>query len=206
MTRCYVFLDVDGVLNSSKWFHHVYQEKGNAARHPHDHLDPTAIKRFNRIIQETGAVIVISSTWRMGRTVEELQELLGMHRLKGQIVGKTPHFGFAGGVRGEEILDWLKQVNEQDAVFIAIDDDAYDMDPVKDKLVQTDNQVGIQDYDVEKAIKMIEDQLTRKKLEKGFGKISDGEWHGAKFMANDIQQQTDWEIFNEILETPDKTE
>lgn len=151
--RCYMFLDVDGVFNSTAWFHALYERKKHAAKHPHDHLDPEAIARANRIVEETGAKVVISSTWRIGRTVEELQDLFALHGFKGDIVGKTP--GGGGGLRGEKILDWLRDIGEQGASFIAIDDDSYDMDAVADRLVQTDNEVGLTDADADRAIAML---------------------------------------------------
>jgi len=150
---CLVFLDVDGVLNSTAWFHTIFKRKHRAASHPHDHLDPTAMGRLNRVLAETGGKVVVSSTWRMGRTVEELQDLFDLHGFEGEVIGKTGH-GF-NGERGLQIREWMRMKGLEDVRFIAIDDDTYDMGAVADHLVHTDNAVGLQDVDVDKAIAML---------------------------------------------------
>jgi hypothetical protein len=50
-----IFLDIDGVLNNSKW---LKENKNNP-------IDPAAVNRINVIMQKTDAKIVISSSWRI---------------------------------------------------------------------------------------------------------------------------------------------
>ena len=49
----YLFLDIDGVLNDQNYF-----------LENRDEIDPVRVKRLARIIQQTGAKIILSSTWR----------------------------------------------------------------------------------------------------------------------------------------------
>jgi hypothetical protein len=41
-------------------------------------------------IEKTGAEVVISSSWRKGRKVDELSELLNQAGFTGKVIGKTP--------------------------------------------------------------------------------------------------------------------
>lgn len=116
-----IFLDFDGVLNSEKWFR--TREKSVEiddikSQYPYYQIDPNSISLLNQIIQSTEAKVVVSSTWRLGRTVEELQSILNIHGFIGEIIDKTPHFGAPKGFgytipRGCEIDWWLKEKNFQ---------------------------------------------------------------------------------------------
>ena len=50
-----IFLDIDGVLNCSKTH--------NPRNLPYV-IDPKLLKRFERLLERTGAKVVLSSTWR----------------------------------------------------------------------------------------------------------------------------------------------
>ena len=72
-----IFLDIDGVLNSHDYFLKRYSETGKmqGGIRP-ESIDPDALRRLERILEETDAKIIVSSTWRLGQTVEQLQDLL----------------------------------------------------------------------------------------------------------------------------------
>lgn len=74
-----IFLDIDGVLNVIPQGHDKY----GAIFHKHfeDNL--------RWIIEETGADIVISSTWRMSG-LNIMQEMWRVRNLPGKVVGITP--------------------------------------------------------------------------------------------------------------------
>ena len=65
-----IFLDFDGVINSHEWYQtrmdRVDMEEIRA-QYPFYELDPELIENLNFIISETGAKVVISSSWRTGR-------------------------------------------------------------------------------------------------------------------------------------------
>jgi histidinol phosphatase-like enzyme len=120
----YLFLDIDGVLNSESWYKWRYAHKGlkwiNKV-YPICEFDPKAIKLLNNIIYRTGAKIVISSSWRIGRTVKELSLLLQRAGLKYSVYSKTKyHFK---GPRGREIAWWLDENNAKTANYVILDDD-----------------------------------------------------------------------------------
>ena len=58
----YLFLDIDGVLNTKWWY---TQMDRNTPREKYGYaFDPNAVANLKRIIDETGADIVISSSWK----------------------------------------------------------------------------------------------------------------------------------------------
>jgi len=104
-----IFLDFDGVLNSQLYFVKRHAEKlaGHNLGFAGD-LDPTAVGFLNELIEKTGAKVVVSSTWRIGMTAEDLQELLEKVGFKGEVIGVTPDLSSGSCLRGNEILEWIK--------------------------------------------------------------------------------------------------
>lgn len=146
-----LFLDIDGVLNSVKFFNTL--PHGFTTTRSDEILDPEAIERVNKIINETGAKIVVSSSWRIGLSLVELQILLKDHGITGDIIGMTPSLSFKGRRRGHEIQAWLN--NHLEVIdFIILDDDS-DMVHLMPALVKTSYQEGLLDVHVELAIKML---------------------------------------------------
>ena len=47
---------------------------------------------LNELIKKTGAKVVITSTWRLSRSVEELQRVLDYKGFEGEVIAKTPYF------------------------------------------------------------------------------------------------------------------
>jgi len=98
-----IFLDIDGVLN-----------RGND-----DYttciVDPTLVKRFNKIVADTGAYIVLSSAWRNDPNWENNMVQLG---IVDEFIGRTPRLKTG---RGKEIYAWLKK-NPGVAKYAILDD------------------------------------------------------------------------------------
>ena len=105
-----IFLDVDGVLNSRKTF---VSKKGKGPWL----IDVTFVRRLNRILQETGASIVLSSVWRKYEK--------GRKKVKEYVdfIEWTPQHD--SRVRGLEIQLWLDK--HPDVTRYAIIDDDADM-------------------------------------------------------------------------------
>jgi hypothetical protein len=94
-----IFLDFDGVLNHQNWYKHRMEKVDHNElydHYPFYEFDPESIEQLNRVVDETQAKVVISSTWRHGRSVTELQELLDRVGFTGEVIDKTPSFYAAG--------------------------------------------------------------------------------------------------------------
>ena len=88
-----LFLDIDGVVNNATTFQRI---KGMYI------LEPNAIFLVRKIIEETGAKVVLSSVWRQGEAGRNI-----VHEQVCDIIDITPTM--RGEVRGEEIDAWLKK-------------------------------------------------------------------------------------------------
>ena len=53
-------------------------------------LDPACIQVLNEIVARGQADVIVSSTWRYGKTVAELQEMLEAQWFTGSVVDTTP--------------------------------------------------------------------------------------------------------------------
>lgn len=115
-----IFLDVDGVIVTPR--SHRALGKGWLKRAP----DPVAIGFLNRIARETGAAMVVSSTWRKDGP---------------SFLRQLRHWGYDGrvhedwrtdelpGLRGDQIQRWLDKHPEVTR-FAILDDDS-DMLPTQ---------------------------------------------------------------------------
>lgn len=128
-----IFLDVDGVLNSI----------GSviALGSPNDYFDPVSVGLIARLCRETGAKIVVSSTWRIGRTVEQIRDELaraGAPQLREYIVDRTKDFQ---AIRGKQIARWIED-NGFEGSYVIVDDDSDMLPEQKPYFVQTDYADG----------------------------------------------------------------
>jgi hypothetical protein len=164
-----LFLDIDGVLNSWDWWTRraaLHESRDDGDERPiHDRLshlvlpvhreedfDPIAVARLNAFIERTGATIVVSSTWRKGRTLQELIDVMRFFGVTGPIFDKTPELNTR---RGREIDHWLKSHGTMVEKFAIVDDDS-DMDPHMDRLVKTEFATGLLDEHCERLAKLLE--------------------------------------------------
>jgi hypothetical protein len=148
-----VFLDIDGVLNSQNYMTQQYV----MGILPDDKIDPDAVVRLNQITDATGAVIVVSSTWRLHylwrKNSEGLKVLLKEEGITGTILDVTPdHQKYRG--RGGEIQEWMDLCGQPIESFVILDD-SDDMDHLIVRLIRTNFMDGLQDVHVQKAILML---------------------------------------------------
>lgn len=134
-----IFLDIDGVLVTagSRW---------NFDPEPKFH--PAAVENLNRITDATGAKLVMSSMWRVGRSLPSLRRILARNGVTGQLIGKTPEYGYEE--RQEEILDFVEE--NPCSRWICIDDDE---SIVWQNLIHTSWTNGLENYHASAAIKRL---------------------------------------------------
>ncbi len=138
-TRRVIFLDIDGVLAPIR----RWDRYGD--------LDPACIQVLNDIVASGGAEVVVSSTWRHGKTIGELQEMLEAQGFAGLVLDKTPG-DMPGAGRGKEIAAWLAE--HAVAGYVIIDDHG-DMGELRTHLVQTHPAHGLLPADGPRAIAML---------------------------------------------------
>ena len=146
-----IFLDIDGVLNSEEFFimrHHSAEDKKGWTEK--DDIDPYAVKLLNQITEVTNAVIVVSSAWREGRTVDWLSGFLRGVGVRAKVIGRTASFSRE---RRDEVGYWLK--DEPDVESFIILDDEFDWGELSDRFVKTSWKTGLTQYHVDKAISIL---------------------------------------------------
>jgi hypothetical protein len=129
----YIFLDIDGVLNTESDWKHMYS------------LNQDCIKAFANAVKKCGEVrIVLSSTWRTGFAynreclphIKNLQQQLQKYELS--IYGKTPML--PSGNREDEILEYIDMYEVKQ--YVIIDDDASLFSKDCKQLLQIDARKG----------------------------------------------------------------
>ena len=142
-----IFLDVDGVLNNGSWAMEMY-DKGIRVYRDGILYEP-AIKRLKRLVDTTGAMIVVSSSWRQIPTAYgQLRDWLFKYGMT--IADITPYIGTC---RGDDITAWFNR-NPGEWSYVILDDED-DMGEHMSHLVQTEFDVGLIDTDVERAMIML---------------------------------------------------
>lgn len=160
----FIFLDIDGVMNSSLFYSERTQGKRYndwIKEHPQRiawnacNIDPRAVERLNRLTDATGAKIVVSSTWRSDSNLQEVFNLVG---IKEPIHDITPYM--RSGHRGSEIQEWLDKQTEPYR-YVIFDDDTDMLDSQLPYFIQSDwLKWGLSDEDVEQAIHILNDTNT----------------------------------------------
>lgn len=159
--RKIIFLDFDGVLNTCWWERKTPIDKYGYA------FDPNAVANLAKIINETGADIVVSSSWKcLG--LAKLKKMWKERNLPGKVIDVTPnsvgdefllHADLDDidllSIRGQEIKEWL-MLNGKDLTHYVILDDMDDiLQEQEDHFVWIDPEVGITKDDALKAIAIL---------------------------------------------------
>jgi hypothetical protein len=161
-----IFLDIDGVLNSDRFF-----AEAQPARWGIGHIDPGAVGRVEELARRTGAHIVISSAWRHAYPVADLRVILRVAGLEARIVGATPDLddgGPDGLVRAAEITAWLEghalRAEHGFAELVeryVILDDLEDFGALEPRVVRTRFADGLLEEHVERAAALLESPTQR---------------------------------------------
>lgn len=151
-----IFLDIDGVLNSK-----AYDAQRNW--NEQTDIDETRLPLVKKLAEETGAKIVLSSTWREhwdkvpekcdedGVYINEAFAKFGL-----EIYDKTPDLGISAN-RPDEIKAWLDSTKETIEKFVIIDDYRYGWGSLSDNFVKTNPYfgLGLEEEHVQKAIEIL---------------------------------------------------
>ena len=153
-----IFVDVDGVLNSDDFIDSV---KGK------QDIDIKTVLLLKRAIEETGAKIVMDTSFRYTQSFLKVQEMLLQN---GIMFDKTP---FIDNERGKEIKQYLSEHrNIED--YILLDDDVFSDfdDELLSHLIKMDDTntrgigKGLQEKDVEEIIKRFGRKKNFKEVER----------------------------------------
>jgi len=127
----YIFLDIDGVLKALT--------QGNTP----NVFDQDCLDAFENVVRRYDNIkIVISSTWKLVYSLKKIRQLFS-DDIQPLIAGMTPDtYGrIESYERYSEVLAYLKHVGDEDAEWIAIDDDPEHY-PKKCAVILTESYIG----------------------------------------------------------------
>lgn len=171
-----LFLDIDGVLNSENWFEYMqycikndmYNRVLNFVEINDEHIkrklsmvDDRAIANLNRIVEDTGCKVVLSSSWRSSRESDNAltEYVLKLKGFKYELYDVTPRIWTKefGTQRGEEIQLWINEESKKNEIesYVILDDDSDILPEQLNNFIHVDGQVGLIDKDVFKAIEIL---------------------------------------------------
>ncbi len=150
-----LFLDIDGVLNNQT---HFQNKQIDTSR-----FDKTNVSALNKIVEETNAKVVISSTWRVLYSLEELKEIFKEEGVKADIMGYTESLHnvetFEMASRGFEISEWIRknQNSFKNGIenYAIIDDEDDFLDSQKEHFFPTDGTIGLTENNASKIIEFL---------------------------------------------------
>ena len=157
-----IFLDIDGVLNTGRLTMHISQDWKKIDREDEfgQFFDSDAIYFLSHIINETGAEIVISSTWKYNG-LDSLVSMWKGRKLPGNVIDTTPNIRAKNNLpfkeraeRGNEIRAYL-DIHPEVESYVIIDDDDDMLEYQMPFFVQTNPLYGITDREAESAIRVL---------------------------------------------------
>ena len=157
-----LFLDIDGVLNSEDYANLYTEKEWDNLTYIERHIDDKAVQLINYICDNTKAQVVISSTWRCGRSIEQLQNILDFRGATFKIIDKTPEHDIS--YRGYEIDAWISKNRSKDkdgnyfefTNYAILDDDIEDMlIKQKDNIFKINRFTGITRKDADRIVEFL---------------------------------------------------
>lgn len=164
-----IFLDLDGVLNPVHYMNALHKmwkasfEQIQTRDEFGQFFLPQNCEALKRIIDETGADIVICSTWRFSG-LKAMQEMWEKRGLAGNVIDVTPSetevvesgdADFYDTVcRGMEIAHWIKK-NNFTGKYVIIDDTADMLDSQQQFFIHTNGDCGLTVKEAIKAISIL---------------------------------------------------
>lgn len=144
-TNKYLFLDIDGVMNSVE----------------DNDLEADICERnillLKQIVDKTNCTIIITSAWRkMRQKYNAVLRKLYSYGIK--VYGETP--SISAGSRGDEIKKWLSMFNTEPIeklTFAVLDDE--EVPDMENHLVKTDYWYGLQQEHVNKVVEILNTKL-----------------------------------------------
>lgn len=161
----YLFLDFDGVLNSGNNYNRLLRSGAPTGDAWGTLFDARCVGRLARIVERTGARIVVTSTWRYLYPLAELRNMWRERGLPGQVCDTLPTDmappGTKATLRGMEIEEWFRRRGEPaerenaGRKYAILDDEPGFLPHQLPHLITTDPDTGLSDHNAEQAIALL---------------------------------------------------
>ena len=150
-----IFLDFDGVMDTA-YYDHILSKNGLPECDKFGVVfDPDCIKNLKYIIDNTGADIVVSSSWKDFMSYKEILEMWECRNLPGFVTDVTPFPPYRRN-RGDEIDAWLDECDVE-CQYVIIDDlDSYNFNEHQiPRLLIVNPFFGLDEETAERAIQIL---------------------------------------------------
>ena len=158
-----IFLDIDGVLNSQKWYDFYISNEMYKDKSKDFDLDPSAIELLNSILEEVPSVrIVVSSTWRYD--IDDTIDRLKAQGLKIPVIGKTSVKVHEDQYmpRGVLVKKWIDEhICSDTCNYVILDDDTDFLIDQANNFIKTSSSEGITEDNVKRAIGILGRDIKR---------------------------------------------
>ena len=122
-TQKYIFLDIDGTINSSRdFFEASYYDAEDNVKNGGEIINRGCLAYLEKIIDDTDARIVLSTNWRRSFSVDHIYDVMvknGFRKPRSVICDETPQYRMTSR-RGYEISEFVKEHNLEK--FVILDD------------------------------------------------------------------------------------
>lgn len=167
----YLFLDFDGVLNTSRYVKLLRNEGIDPFDEFGAMFDPETIVNLKSIVEQTNCMIVLSTSWR-NEGLLRMRSLWKDRNLPGEIFSMTPILlstTYQDSQNGEmfcipelnakalEINAWLQQYASNSFNYVIIDDENVFCQKQQNHLVITDENKGLTVQKSKEAIEILND-------------------------------------------------
>jgi len=146
-----VYLDIDGVMvPANSWKRPEILEDGFPK------FSPMAIKALNRIISNSSADIVLTTSHKSKYSLNVWENIFKRRNINYNKISKLPeNKNYLN--RKAELLKWFTPEHINDNFIIIDDDKSLNTLPyfLKERLIQTNGGIGLTDYLADEAIDMI---------------------------------------------------
>jgi hypothetical protein len=158
-----LFLDFNGVLDRIESWPLSPDEYEGLRTGPDDkvpprllrlELLPECVRILNDVLERTGALVVLSTSWRNWPDQDYVRERLATAGFTGDIIGSTPGYLGPRMTRGDEIQAWLDE-HPGDVEAFAILDDCDDMFSLHDHLVLVNPMTGLTESYVPRLLELL---------------------------------------------------
>ena len=164
-----IFLDFDGVLNTEH-YQGLLQYHGKSWQDEYGaFFDPNAVQQLKRIVDATGADIVIESSWKY-HGLDAMKELWEIRNLPGRVIDITPSSvsdEYLSNVdldnldasmfhcKGLEISSWLSEKGQSNTRYVIIDDEYVVLESQSSNFILTNPYEGITEEQANQAISIL---------------------------------------------------
>ena len=143
MKQNIIFLDIDGVLNSERWYKLYMVSSLKHNKDIHEDINPFEISNLNIVLDYTKAKIVISSAWRFAFK-STCDKLYDSNLRKDSIIDKIDGYEFdheAG--RAQLIQNYIDEHKDEIDNYVILESDFAPLKNQKQHYIKIDKVTGL---------------------------------------------------------------